>query len=81
MVDIGQQLTESAVEVIIADMSSLKNRLFFTFVPATPFIINTWVSGDIVQLTLDTTTWRWGIGMFGIIYPGTPDGYRLRRLV
>jgi SIT family siderophore-iron:H+ symporter-like MFS transporter len=59
------------VEVIIADMSSLKNRLFFTFVPATPFLINTWVSGNIVAKTLDTSTWRWGIGMFGIIYPGT----------
>ena len=63
-----------SVAVIIADMSSLKNRLFLTFVPATPFLIGTWVSGNIVARTLDTSTWRWGIGMFGVVYPGTDLG-------
>lgn len=51
-------------------MPLLKNRLFFTFVLATPFLINIGVNGNIVASTLDVSTWRWGIGMFGIIYTG-----------
>ncbi len=57
------------VEVIIADVTSMRSRVFFSYIPATPFIINTWVSGDITQAVLDRTTWRWGIGMWCIIYP------------
>jgi SIT family siderophore-iron:H+ symporter-like MFS transporter len=30
--------------------------------------INTWVSGDVSQAVLDNTNWRWGIGMWCIIY-------------
>lgn len=57
------------VEVIIADITSMRSRVFFSYIPATPFIINTWVSGDITQAVLGATSWRWGIGMWCIIYP------------
>ncbi|KAL2072411.1 hypothetical protein VTL71DRAFT_11754 [Oculimacula yallundae] len=57
------------VEVIIADITSMRSRVFFSYIPATPFIINTWVSGDVTQAVLKATTWRWGIGMWCIIYP------------
>jgi MFS transporter, SIT family, siderophore-iron:H+ symporter len=57
------------VEVIIADITSLRARLFFSFVPALPFIINTWVSGNITSEVLAHSTWQWGIGMWAIIYP------------
>jgi SIT family siderophore-iron:H+ symporter-like MFS transporter len=57
------------VEVIIADTTSLRARLFFSYIPALPFIINTWVSGNITQAVLGATTWKWGIGMWCIIYP------------
>lgn len=57
------------VEVIIADTTSLRARLFFSYIPALPFIINTWVSGNITQSVLGVTTWKWGIGMWCIIYP------------
>jgi SIT family siderophore-iron:H+ symporter-like MFS transporter len=30
--------------------------------------INTWVGGDVSQAVLQETTWRWGIGMWCIIY-------------
>lgn len=30
--------------------------------------INTWVSGDVSEAVLLTTNWRWGIGMWCIIY-------------
>ncbi|KAI0075932.1 ferrichrome-type siderophore transporter [Panus rudis PR-1116 ss-1] len=57
------------VEVIVADVTSLRSRLFFSYIPALPFIINTWVSGDITSAVLSNTTWKWGVGMWAIIYP------------
>lgn len=29
------------VEIIIADVTTLRNRLFFSYIPATPFIVCT----------------------------------------
>jgi MFS transporter, SIT family, siderophore-iron:H+ symporter len=57
------------VEVIIADITSLRARLFFSYIPALPFLINTWVSGNITQAVIINSTWEWGIGMWAIIYP------------
>lgn len=56
------------VEVIIADTTTMKWRVFFSYIPALPFIINTWVSGNVTAAVLGATTWRWGIGMWCIIY-------------
>ncbi|OAL38513.1 hypothetical protein AYO20_02162 [Fonsecaea nubica] len=66
---IGYTCVILLVEVIIADITSLRARLFFSYIPALPFVINTWVSGNITQSVLGATTWKWGIGMWCIIYP------------
>ncbi|KAJ9115781.1 ferrioxamine B transporter [Naganishia onofrii] len=66
---IGYTMIMLLAEVIVADLTSTRARLFFSFVPALPFIINTWVSGDITAAVLASTTWNWGIGMWAIIYP------------
>ncbi|KAB5583064.1 siderochrome-iron transporter [Coniochaeta sp. 2T2.1] len=65
---IGYTMVIFLVEVIIADITSTRARLLFSYIPALPFIINTWVSGDIAAAVLGVTTWRWGIGMWCIIY-------------
>ncbi|EEU40566.1 uncharacterized protein NECHADRAFT_57783 [Fusarium vanettenii 77-13-4] len=57
------------MEVLIADFSSMRARVFFSYLPAVPFLINTWISGNITSAVLSATTWRWGIGMWAIIYP------------
>ncbi|KAI3019662.1 hypothetical protein CBS147347_8957 [Aspergillus niger] len=57
------------VEVLVADVTSLRSRLLFSYIPTLPFLINTWISGNITGAVLGVTTWRWGIGMFAIIYP------------
>ncbi|KAF5024860.1 hypothetical protein F66182_3099 [Fusarium sp. NRRL 66182] len=57
------------LEVLIADFSSMRARVFFSYLPAIPFLINTWISGNITSAVLSATTWRWGIGMWAIIYP------------
>jgi SIT family siderophore-iron:H+ symporter-like MFS transporter len=66
---VGYTMIILLVEVIIADITSTRARLFFSYIPATPFIINTWVSGDVSEAVLDNITWRWGVGMWCIIYP------------
>lgn len=66
---IGYTCVILLVEVIVADTTSLRSRVFFSYVPASPFIINTWVSGDVSGAVLTNSTWRWGIGMWCIIYP------------
>ncbi|KAF5125002.1 Siderophore iron transporter 1 [Metarhizium anisopliae] len=66
---IGYTMIILLVEVIIADITSTRARLFFSYVPALPFIINTWVSGNISELVLQNSTWEWGIGMWAIIFP------------
>lgn len=65
---IGYTMVILLVEVIVADITSTRSRLFFSFVPVTPFLINAWVAGDVAQAVLDSTTWHWGIGMWAIIY-------------
>ncbi|KAL4892421.1 major facilitator superfamily domain-containing protein [Aspergillus ambiguus] len=57
------------VEVLVADVTSLRSRLLFSYIPATPFIINTWISGNVTSSVLTNSTWQWGIGMFAIIFP------------
>jgi MFS transporter, SIT family, siderophore-iron:H+ symporter len=65
---VGYTMVILLVEVIIADTTSTRSRLLFSFVPALPFVINTWASGNISQSVLAATTWRWGVGMWCIIY-------------
>ncbi|KAF2473285.1 siderophore iron transporter 1 [Lindgomyces ingoldianus] len=57
------------VEVIVADVTSLRSRVFFAYVPALPFLLNAFLSGNVAMAVLDVTTWRWGIGMWAIVYP------------
>ncbi|CAE6536813.1 unnamed protein product [Rhizoctonia solani] len=57
------------IEVLIADLTGLKDRVLFSYIPALPFIINTWVSGDLASTVLLHAGWRWGIGMWCIILP------------
>jgi SIT family siderophore-iron:H+ symporter-like MFS transporter len=65
---VGYTVVIVLIEIIIADITSLRSRLLFSYVPAIPFLINTWIGGDVGAAVLGRTTWRWGIGMWAIIY-------------
>lgn len=54
--------------LVVADLTPLKWRGLVTGILATPFIINTWFAGLIVN-DLTASNWRWGYGMFAIIIP------------
>lgn len=66
---LGYTLSILTVEIMIADFTSVRSRLLFAFVPNWPFLVNTWISGNLTSAVLKTTTWKWGIGMFAILNP------------
>lgn len=66
---IGYTCTLLVFEIIIADITSIRSRVFFVFVPNMPYLVNTWISGNVASAVLGATTWQWGIGMWCIIYP------------
>ncbi|GAV55676.1 hypothetical protein ZYGR_0AY00680 [Zygosaccharomyces rouxii] len=55
--------------LILSDFSSLKWRLFYQFAPTWPFIINTWISGNITSRADPLKNWSWDIGMWAFIFP------------
>ncbi|KAF5974114.1 siderophore iron transporter 1 [Fusarium coicis] len=66
---IGYSCTLAMFDIVIADLSSIRSRIFFILVPNLPYVFNTWISGNLTSAVLGTTTWQWGIGMWSIIYP------------
>lgn len=66
---LGYSISTLTIEIMIADFTSVKTRLFFAFVPNWPFLLNTWISGNVTSAVLSNTSWKWGIGMFAILYP------------
>lgn len=57
------------LQVILADFSNLNWRVLCSLIPATPFIINTWVSGDVSSAALQAYSWNFCIGMWAFIFP------------
>ncbi|CAI4497352.1 CPA_1a_G0023080.mRNA.1.CDS.1 [Saccharomyces cerevisiae] len=45
--------------IILSDFSSLKWRLLYQFVPTWPFIINTWIAGNITSRANPVVNWSW----------------------
>ncbi|GAA6003384.1 hypothetical protein JCM10207_000308 [Rhodosporidiobolus poonsookiae] len=69
--DVGLSLLQA---IIIADTSSLRNRLFWLIFPALPGSIWGWLTGNVTQSLLGARQehlekWRWGIGMLAILIP------------
>lgn len=57
------------LQVVLADFSNLNWRLLCSLVPAMPFIINTWISGNVTEASLGTYSWNFSIGMWAFIFP------------
>lgn len=62
--EIGYTGSVLFMQVFIADMTSLRNRLLGSFIPSAPDIITVWVSGNLVDSVLSSASWTWGIGAF-----------------
>ncbi|KAJ5767538.1 MFS general substrate transporter [Penicillium manginii] len=68
-VAIGSSGLDLTNDIIVADLTPLEWRGFTSSLLSTPFIVNTWFSGKIVQAIDSRNQWRWGYGMFAIIMP------------
>ncbi|CAI4039341.1 hypothetical protein SMKI_08G0040 [Saccharomyces mikatae IFO 1815] len=55
--------------IILSDFSSLKWRLLYQFAPTWPFIINTWIAGNITSRANPVVNWSWDVGMWAFIFP------------
>ncbi|KAF4119363.1 MFS transporter, SIT family, siderophore-iron:H+ symporter [Geosmithia morbida] len=66
---IGYTCVVLLLEVLVADFSSMRARVFFSYIPAMPFLINTWISGNVTSAVLKVASWRWGMGMWAVIFP------------
>ncbi|CAI2017567.1 hypothetical protein SEUBUCD646_0H00210 [Saccharomyces eubayanus] len=55
--------------IILSDFSSLKWRLLYQFAPTWPFIINTWIAGNVTSRANPIENWSWDIGMWAFIFP------------
>ncbi|EGV63875.1 hypothetical protein PSN45_004051 [Yamadazyma tenuis] len=66
---IGIQGIIVLLQIVLADFSTLNWRLACSFIPALPFIINTWVSGDIVSSLYPAHSWQYGYGIWTFVFP------------
>ncbi|RMD44421.1 hypothetical protein DV735_g731, partial [Chaetothyriales sp. CBS 134920] len=57
------------ISVFVADTTSLRNRAFMMAFSTSPDIITMWLAGPTASRLLNGIGWRWGAGMYAIIYP------------
>ncbi|TKW57478.1 Siderophore iron transporter 3 [Colletotrichum tanaceti] len=69
LVAVGSSGLDLANDIIVADLTPLEWRGFVGSLLSTPFVVNTWFAGKIVDAVQARGQWRWGYGMFAIIMP------------
>jgi MFS family permease len=58
-----------SMSIFVADTSALKNRgLMFAFI-SSPYIITVWIGGPLAESFLAGPGFRWGYGVFAIVFP------------
>lgn len=57
------------LQIMVADFSNLNWRLAASSVTALPFIINTWISGNVSSELLKNHSWNYCIGIWAFIFP------------
>lgn len=56
-------------QIFVADTSDLLNRALFSTIFDLPFLWTVWAGPEIGAQILNTTTWRWGYGIWAIVLP------------
>ncbi|KAG9952347.1 MFS general substrate transporter, partial [Aureobasidium melanogenum] len=65
---LGYSAIDFTITIFVADTSSLRNRAWWIAYTASPWLINTWCYGPATKSVLDTIGFRWGFGIWAIIY-------------
>ncbi|GAA6061195.1 hypothetical protein JCM10212_001516 [Sporobolomyces blumeae] len=55
--------------IIMADLTPLKYRGLAMGILSSPYLVTTWYTSEIVEALSNNGQWRWGYGMYAIIYP------------
>lgn len=67
---IGYASVQILVQIVVADLTTLRWRTVTSALCSTPFFVNAFVGSDIAAGVLNGSSWRWGYGMFCFIIPG-----------
>ena len=65
----GYSCIDFTTTIFIADTSSLKSRAFMIAFAGSPWIATVWAYGPAAQSALDGVGFRWGLGVWAIVYP------------
>ncbi|CAD0096970.1 unnamed protein product [Aureobasidium mustum] len=66
---LGYSAIDFTITIFVADTSSLRNRAWWIAYTASPWLINTWCYGPATNSILRTIGFRWGFGIWAIVYP------------
>jgi MFS family permease len=67
--NVGYSTVDFTCTIFIADTSSLKSRAFMIAFAASPWLATVWAYGPAAHSALDGIGFRWGLGVWAIIYP------------
>jgi MFS family permease len=67
--NVGYSTIDFTITIFIADTSSLKSRAFMIAFASSPYLATVWAYGPAAQSILDGPGFRWGLGVWAIIYP------------
>lgn len=57
------------IQIFVADTTSLLNRALFSSLPDTPYLFTTWAGPALASAIGPKENWRWGYGMWAIVFP------------
>ncbi|KAJ4244217.1 hypothetical protein NW762_014599 [Fusarium torreyae] len=66
---VGYSTIDFTCTIFIADTSQLKSRAFMIAFAGSPYLATVWAYGPAAQSILDRLGFRWGLGIWAIIYP------------
>jgi len=66
---VGYNGIDFTLTIFVADTSKLKNRALMIAFVASPWLVTTWAYGPAAASILNTIGFRWGFGVWAIVYP------------
>lgn len=66
---VGAQGVSYCITIFIADTSTLRNRALMLAFATSPYIITTYVGGHVATSVSNGPGWRWGYGIWAIVFP------------
>lgn len=65
----GYNCIDFTITIFVVDTAQLKNRTLMLAYTSSPWLITTWVYGPAVERMLATIGFRWGFGIWAVVFP------------